>query len=370
MKAKFPVFAVLLAISSSAFAVENNLPVVSAIPATVKEGETFSLLFSGTSPDGCGIVRDSVAVVGDQITVRYKRGGSPNTLCTQALVPFRLPITVFTGNETAKAGTYKVRIELAALDGGDTVSTKLLSFALVPVAKAGRNVVVPESGHWNFEVDGPYPTSGSGISFSIERQNDMVVSLTNFYNADGSPEWYINSGKLIANTLSSEYFTVSGGQSLFSAYKPPKSVEYTGNVLFEFASPTRGTAWIMQPIDSGLLSGLKVMPISIARFNYGFGAMSKALNGRWVLASEGQSSIESKTLEFQSIADTGNTMANYAAGEYRLNCSLEVSRPNVLNDVCTLTKNGLIVANFDQVGYSRMRGTDNAAKNVSLFRVD
>ncbi len=358
------------AMSTNAIALESHLPTVTAIPAAVVEGDTFSLLLTGTSPDGCGLARDSIKVLGDEITVVFIRAGGALGICTQVLTPFSFPITLFEAGAVAKAGTYKIRIELAPIERNSQTVNKLLAFALVPVTPVGKRPILPESGQWSFESGGPYATSGSGVGFNIERQDQTIVNVSTLYGSDGSPEWYINSGKLVANTLHSELFSVNGGQSLFGAYKPVKEVQYNGNVHLEFNSPVHGTAWYTQPIDEGLLSGLKLMPISITRFNFGFGAGAGALSTRWALVGEGASTIESKTLALTNAANASNTAWSYVSGEFRLNCDLYTARPALLPKSCSLTKNGVNLAQFDQIGYSRMRGLDAAGQAVSLFRLD
>ncbi len=359
-----------IAISSGANAIESNLPKLSAIPATVVEGDKFSLLLTGTSPDGCGLQRDSIKIADDQITVVFIRAGGVHGVCTQVLTPFSFPITLFDAGTTAKAGTYKVRVELAPIERNSQTVNKLLAFALVPVTPLGKRPILPESGQWSYEEGGPYASSGSGVGFNIERQDQVLVNISSLYANDGSPEWYINSGRLVANTLSSELFAVNGGQSLFGAYKPVKEVQYNGNVHLEFNSPVHGTAWFTQPIDDGLLSGLKLMPISITKFSFGFGVGASALNTRWALAGEGTSAIDGKTLSFSNIQNAGNTTWNYVSGDYQLNCELYAARPALLPKSCRLTKGGVSLANFDQIGYSRMRGIDTAGQTVSLFRLD
>ena len=359
-----------LAISSHAVALESNLPNVIAIPATVVEGDKFSLLLTGTSPDGCGLARDSIKISGDAITVVFIRAGGALGICTQVLTPFSLPITLFNAGEVAKVGTYKVRIELAPIERNSQTVNKLLAFAVVPVTPLGKRQILPETGQWSYEEGGPYASSGSGVGFNIERQDQVIVNINSLYGSDGSPEWYINSGKLVASTLSSELFSVSGGQNLFGAYKPVKEVQYNGNVLLEFNSPVHGTAWFTQPIDEGLLSGLKLMPISITRFNFGFGAGALALSTHWALVGEGTSTIDGKTLLLTNTANASNTAWSYLSGDYRLNCELYTARPALLPKTCSLTKSGVSIANFDQVGYSRMRGLDAAGQSVSMFRVD
>ena len=358
------------AMSTNAIALESHLPTVTAIPAAVVEGDTFSLLLTGTSPDGCGLARDSIKVLGDEITVVFIRAGGALGICTQVLTPFSIPITLFEAGAVAKASTYKIRIELAPIERNSQTVNKLLAFALVPVTPVGKRPILPESGQWSFESGGPYATSGSGVGFNIERQDQTIVNVSTLYGSDGSPEWYINSGKLVANTLHSELFSVNGGQSLFGAYKPVKEVQYNGNVHLEFNSPVHGTAWYTQPIDEGLLSGLKLMPISITRFNFGFGAGAGALSTRWALVGEGASTIESKTLALTNAANASNTAWSYVSGEFRLNCDLYTARPALLPKSCSLTKNGVNLAQFDQIGYSRMRGLDAAGQAVSLFRLD
>ena len=358
------------AMSTNALAIESHLPTVTAIPATVVEGDTFSLLLTGTSPDGCGLARDSIKVSGDEITVVFIRAGGALGICTQALMPFSFPITLFEAGAVAKAGTYKIRIELAPIERNSQTVNKLLAFALVPVTPVGKRAILPETGQWSYEAGGTYATSGSGVGFNIERQGQTIVNISTLYGSEGSPEWYINSGKLVANTLHSELFSVKGGQSLFGAYKPVKEVQYSGNVHLEFNSPAHGTAWYTQPIDEGLLSGLKLMPISITRFNFGFGSGAGALSTRWALVGEGASTIESKALILTHAANASNTVWNYVSGEFRLNCDLYTARPVLLPKSCSLTKNGVNLAQFDQIGYSRMRGLDAAGQSVSMFRLD
>ena len=85
---------------------------------------------------------------------------------------------------------------------------------------------------------------------------------------------------------------------------------------------------------------------------------------------EGASVIEGKTLQLSNIANPSNTAWSYVSGDYQLNCELYAARTALLPKSCNLTKNGASVANFDQIGYSRMRGFDAAGLSVSMFRLD
>jgi hypothetical protein len=350
-----------------ALAIENNLPAISAMPSVVQEGQSFSLMFSGTAPDSCGISVVSTQLDGDQIVIKTRRSDS---VCLQVLTPFRQPITVFSGNQSARAGVYKVRVEFEERTAGSS-STRVLATTLVPVLKSGTRAVVPETGGWNFEPGGSFATSGSGVNFNIERQGENVVVLPNFYDGKGEPRWYFAAGQQVGNSLIADLYDISGGQALFSAYKPPSTVQPIGTLHLEFLTPSRATVWLQQPIDSGLLDGLKIMPISISRFNYGFGERGSQLGGKWVFASEVSGGVDSQVLDFAPIANaqTGQT-ASYQAGEFRLNCTGNAATPNSLPNSCALLRGSLQVGVLDRVGYQRLRGQDSSGRGISLFRIE
>jgi hypothetical protein len=357
----------LVLICQNAQAVENNLPVINAIPAIVNEGETFSLLLAGTAPTSCGFQMDKPIVSGSDITINLR---ALPRICAQVLTPFRQPISVFESGATAKAGVYRVRVNYMAIVEGDMLQNRLLAFALVPVRKTGNADVRPETGNWNFERGGQYATSGSGVSFNIEAQGDVMVATTNFYTDKGDPVWYFQSGTVAGGVHSAQAVLVGGGQTLFGAYKPPARIENFANIAFEFSSPTQGTAWVSQPIGSGLFDGLKMMPISISRFNYGFGIASNALKGEWILVSDVKNGTDTQHLSLSSQVTGSNVLARLTSGEFTVNCALDARTPESLPDGCVLLRSGVQVATFTQLGYNRLRGVDPNGKPVSMFRVE
>jgi hypothetical protein len=350
-------FASLLMLSASASAIQNNLPTVRAIPESVREGQTFTLEIKGIAPDSCGYAAEKARTEGDVITVTLKTGGR---ICATVLTPFVLPISVFETGTAAKAGTYKVRIEFAQLSGGDQVQVKLLAFGLVPVLANIKVAIQPESGNWNFDPTGAHRNSGSGINFNLERQSDVLINLANFYTNEGSSAWYLNAGTLVANTLKADYLNIRGGQSLFGNYQAPSSIAVEGQMLLEFNSPTQGTAWITQPIDEGLVSGLKLMPISIARFNFGYLGVDKIYSGKFALVSDGDSAINGVTLNLQPDVSNSATTQRYSAGAYGLVCKTR----------CMLMRSAEPIGEFTSLGLERLRGLDSAGKAISLIRID
>jgi hypothetical protein len=349
----------LFLVSFGASALQNNLPTVRAIPASVSEGESFTLEIKGTAPDGCGYALEKTTVEQDLIRVRLKDGGTGQG-CPTVLTPFTMPIQVFNADQGANAGTYKVRIELSPYAGDSQGQVRLLAFGLVPVQEKNKPAIQPESGNWNFDASGAYRTSGSGVSFNLERQNAVLVNLANFYTVEGSSAWYLNAGNLTGSTFRADYLNVRGGQSLFGNYQMPSAIAVEGQMQFEFSSPTRGTVWITQPIDEGLAGGLRLMPISIARFNFGYSGGNQSFQGKFALVSEGDSAIAPATLNFEPMA---TRVQVYRSGAYELACNADGS-------VCVLTRSEVEIGTFSANGFNRLRGLDASGKGISLIRLD
>jgi len=362
------IFAASLSFGFSAFALENNLPSITAMPSVVNEGDVFTLMFAGTAPDGCGLAADAPVLSGDQITIAVR----PNRdrICPQVLTPFRQPLTVFTGGARAQAGVYKVTVNVVALSANGVESVTPLAFTLVPVQKPGSADITPEAGNWNFEQGGTYATSGSGVGFNIERQGESVVFQPSFYDEKGLPQWYFSSGKQEGNALSAQLYTVTGGQPLFGAYKAPAAIDPIGQVYLEFLTPSRATVWITQPSDEGLVAPLKIMPISISRFNYGYGARVDAFVGEWLLVSEVTAGTATQQLDFKRANSGANTVVSFASGDFKLNCTVDLRALRSLPSACVLLRGNLQAAVFDQIGHTRLRGKDSSGKPLSLFRLN
>lgn len=359
---------VLLAVSLSAHAapVENHLPRITASPAAPSAGQAFGLEIKGTWPDGCGAGLKSVTSRGFDIVIVMQR--PVGQICTDALVGYSLPINPFAQGTSAQAGVYRVRYELTVPDQS---SNRLLAFTLVPVTAVGQRALQPEAGYWVAEAGGEFSTSGSGVGFSIERQNTSVVALSNLYDEGGKPLWYFTSGPLNGNVARGDLLTVSGGQPLFSGYRPPDSMDPVGELLMEFTAPTTAVLWFSQPAGAGVIDELKLQPISVHRFNFAYSSVSEVFRGNFVYFSELAGGSGNRYLDFEPVRLGAFNRIGFwnRATEERLECEIAQEKPGTLPKSCQFTRDGQLVATFDQVGYTAMHGRDVAGHPVTLQRL-
>lgn len=359
---------VLLAVSFGVHAesIENHLPRISAVPAVPSVGQPFSLLVKGQWPDGCGAAVRNIAVKGFDITVVMAR--PPIEICTQQIVDYELPLNPFADGTSPSAGTYRVRYELAI--PGES-KNRLLAFTLVPVVPTGGRVVEPEPGYWVAEQGGEFSTSGSGVGFSIERQGSTVVVMSNLYEQSGKPAWYFTAAPAAGATARGELTAVTGGQALFDTYRPPAAMDNQGELLMEFSAPTTGTLWFTQASGGGVIDELKIQPISVARFNFGFSAVNQVFGGRFVYFTEQPSSDANRHLDFVPIRFGAFVLIGFwnEATDERLECRINVDKPNTLPEVCTFNRAGQLVATFDQIGFDSLRGVDVQGRRVIMQRL-
>jgi hypothetical protein len=74
----------------------------------------------------------------------------------------------------------------------------------------------PETGiYWN-------DTQG-GRGFTVEVQNDVVVTTMYHYNADGTPTWNFMVGDITSGIASGAFNGQTGGQFINSAYRFPSN---------------------------------------------------------------------------------------------------------------------------------------------------
>jgi hypothetical protein len=349
--------------SSSTFALEDNLPSINAVPEQPKSGQAFSLLVKGTWPDGCGATLKSVQRTGFDITVTMERR---EAICTQALVPYTLPVNLFANGETAMAGVYRVRYQITH---SFEPNPRLLAFQLVGVTSSDQRPSEVEAGYWVADPNGSFVTSGSGVGFLIERQGNAVVASANIYDQRGVATWYFGSGPIIGNAMGGQFYDVRGGQALFSPYRPPSSTEAAGKLQIEFTSPARAVAYFTQPADGGLLSELKLMPISITRFNFAYASVYDSYVGKFVLYGESNGQpVQVFNFERQRFGASSVTGFRDAASGHILVCNIESSGSDPLPLSCVLEKDGVQVASFDQLGYARLFGKTTAGAPLTLER--
>jgi len=355
----------LCAFASLASALENNLPTISVEPEQPRAGQSFMLFIKGTWPDGCGANLKSVLEApGGEITVTVERR---DAICIQVLSNYTLPISVFSGGNTAQAGVYRVRYQMQQ-PGEPT--PRLLAFRLIAVTAQNEKAMEVEPGYWVAEPGAKFATSGSGVGFSIERQEGSVVVVSNLYDASGKPTWYLSAGPMRGRVSRGDIYDVRGGQALFTAYRAPSSMVIAGELQVEFSSPARATLWYTQPSGPGVVDGLRLMPISITRFNFAYPGPSDTFNGRFVMYSEAADRAP-RIYNFERLRFGASLIAGFRdpSNDHRLICTLALETPNALPTSCVLEAEGNPTISFDQVGYERMFGKDPGGARFTLERL-
>jgi hypothetical protein len=366
MRALWTIAAALLwsAIAGAA-GVEDNLPRISTVPAQPGPGNPFAVLVRGQWPDGCPVQVDNVVRNGLDITIRVRR--NTGQACPAVVLPFEVVADPFLNGGSAAAGVYRVRFEVIGMDGS---SGRLLAFELVPVGDAANPGARPESGYWAAEKGGDFDTSGDGIGFDFELQNRFLFVAANVYREDGKSGWYIASGPLSAGAMKGELLEARGGQPLFASHRAPSEIGPVGRLQAEFTSASTAVFWFSQPSGAGLLDPLKLMPISVNRFNYAYGARDGILAGEWMIAVEGR---PARLVKFNRhrYGATNLIGAMDAGFRHELRCAIVQDKPETLPQRCEYFDDGVLIATLEDVGLQSLRGravVGNAA--VVFSRVD
>lgn len=349
--------------STLSMAYTDNLPRINSVPAQPAAGDRFELQISGTWPDGCGPRLDRVERTGFNIDVTI--GNAPEgVFCTAALTPINQKIPVFSGSATAQAGTYRVRYYLQQ---PNTTTRRLLAFELISVD--GDSAAKPEAGYWAAESGGEFATSGSGVGFELERQKSQVFLAGNVYLDDGTPSWIIAAGPLSGSAAKGDLLRASGGQALFSSYRAPSQIDTMGRVQLEFKSSTTAVFWFSRASDEGLLGALELMPVSVNRFNFGFGPVAQSFAGRWMVAVEGQPArvVDLIAHRYGAANLVGAISADFSV---RLECTTDPLRQNTLPQNCLLYDDATLLGTMTAVGLSGLTGRTDSGKVVFMQRLD
>ncbi|MCU0757196.1 MAG: hypothetical protein MUE46_19125 [Xanthomonadales bacterium] len=367
MRRLFGIMAGLLLTSAAAAGgVEDHLPRISTIPEKPSPGNPFELVVKGQWPDGCPVEVDSVTREDRDITIRVRR--EAGLICPAVVRPYELVVDPFPQGVSPTAGVYRVRFEVLGIDGAD--NARLVAFELVPVANAANPGPRPESGYWAAEKGGAFETSGSGIGFDFELQNRILFIAANLYRDDGQSGWFIASGVVHGGVMQGELLEPKGGQPLFESYRAPREISPHARFQAEFTSASTAVFWFSQPEGAGLLDPLKLMPISVNRFSFGYSDLRNVLAGDWMIAVEGQ---PAKRVSFNAHRyGAANLIGAMDAGfRHELRCPIVQDKPETLPVRCEYYDNGALIATLDQVGLQSLRGRSTNGSALVLFsRVD
>jgi hypothetical protein len=366
---KFPVALVGMAMlfSTSAFTYENNLPKITYSPAQPQAGEAFNLRVSGTWTNGCGGQVTSSAPDGYDITVRLKVNSS--LICTAVLSPFDVSLLPFSGANRSVRGVYRVRAYIE--DTAATGSQRLVAFALVPVVDSSKRAPSPEVGMWWADSTGEYPTSGPGLGHLFERQGNSFAFNSQIYDATGKATWVVGSGVTTGGAASGKTYTGDQGQVLFQPYRSP-SIMQRGEFSVQFLSSSRAVLWFSEASGEGALDTLRLMPMSISRFNFALGAPSEIYSGNWTLiVAPTGSRLTPRSYKFGAVRIGAQGLHAYEdADRSRLICG-QITADRPYPSSCSLeSSQGQVIATFDDLGLDTMNGTEsNSSLRTVLQRI-
>ncbi|MCU0757224.1 MAG: hypothetical protein MUE46_19265 [Xanthomonadales bacterium] len=366
MRRPFGIMAgLLLTSAATGGGIEDHLPRIGTIPEKPSPGNPFELVIKGQWPDGCPVEVDSVARNGRDISIRIRR--EAGLICPAVVRPYELVVNPFPQGSSPTAGIYRVRFEVFGMDGE---AGRLLAFELVPVSDAANPGPRPESGYWAAEKGGDFETSGNGIGFDFELQNRVLFIAANVYRESGQSGWYIASGPVIGGAMKGDLLEPKGGQALFESYRAPSDIGPYARLQAEFTSASTAVFWFSQPEGPGLLDRLKLMPISVNRFSFGYADLRGMLAGDWMIAVDGQ---PARLVKFNSHRYGAAHLigAMDASFRHELRCPIVQDKPETLPVRCEYFDNGVLVATLDDVGLQSLRGRSANGSALVLFsRVD
>lgn len=207
-----------------------------------------------------------------------------------------------------------------------------------PAASATPAVYI-EKGMW-FNPEEP----GSGLM--LDWQDDTLVFAIFTYDTEGNAVWYVGSGRIEGNTVSSEASQFVGGTCLSCEYQDSQEAQEPIPVTFEFESKT--TAWLN--FDGGPAKPISAVPFDVPMLRT-FGEQGDFgtpylydLRGEWVFVStEGEDSfLRRLTFQDPSWARGGEVLAwNSAENDASFRCE---ARP----DEWASPQCRLIVRKYDQ----------------------
>ncbi len=342
-------------------------PQIETIPAQTRPGVPFQIRVSGDWPNTCPPELLPVVIVDRTIDLGVRQ---LDQICGAAITPFSVTFDVaaVAGAGFPQSGVYRVRFSVK-----DELSRpRLLAFRVVDVRAAGAQSAQPEAGFWMPDDAGEFATSGSGVGFMVERQNNSLAVTTNAYAPSGPATWYLSAGALSGFTFRGELLRSVGGQPVWGTYRGPQWVEPIGALDIEFVSDAAAVAWFSRPSGEGALDPIELMPVSMRRLNFALAGEGKSLAGTWVYtAPTAVNEVAPALMQLSYRADRsspGEAVLIDSNRGFELRCGVDLARKDGPPTRCLLLANGAERARFNNNSLSRLSGS-SANENVVLVRV-
>jgi len=336
---------------------------ISAFPVILLPNENFNLRISGRWDNSCIPEFERLDQI-DGALIIHTTSAESNCLVEESNYQFEIqPGSEFSGL-FQKSGV--VPIKLFWRPDSSNLA-RLHAFALQPVA--GNTPANPETGMWWAKPGSELTTSGPGIGFSFEIQNQQLAMLSNLYDSQGAATWFLSSGTINENVMSADLVALEGGQSLFGDYAPPQPVANPGQVHLQFHGHASATAWFTTAADPDVKSELLLHPIELTRYVFASSGGIEALAGRWALSeSFDQARITPSQIDLRVQGAAKSVLADVSSN-FQLRCTSNRALTQITPSRCQMsdTQGGLY--EFDNIGLNQMSGINPNGLPVTLVRL-
>lgn len=345
-------------LAAAAAPVPAALQVRLSRPSAALPDAARQVVVQGRAPAHCVPALGSVGLDGADLSIELV---SPATGCDpRRQVGFALAVDPRAAAGLPFLPDRVLRVRLFARASGPA---ELVAFRLLDATLTG-SASVPENGFWWSQAgaDGTPVSAGTGASFEWQG-GQLAVGLFGFSEA-GAPTWAFGSTRAAGRTASVALVELAGGDPAFAPTGSQPSAQAGPRLEIEFLSPITARAWLVRQEDG---RDVEVRPLLLARSRFDDGPVGSSWSGRWVLV--GEEATQPRLFEFgePSSQDADSFQLGDVAGHARLGCRVDATSRQP--DLCTLSRDGLPLADFDEVGLDRLDGRDKSGQAVQLVRV-
>jgi hypothetical protein len=328
-----------------------------ALEATA-EGSAFEATVEGVAADGCERRLIDAEQQDRALRLHVRQAASG---CLAEPQPYSLAARI---ESPLAAGVHRVRMESSVSAAS---LPRLQAFELAEVGPAAAPYR-PEAGFWWGDADGEFDTARPGFGVQLEVQGDTLAVAVSGYDAAGEPQWLFGAGPLTGHTSRIALGRLRSGGGPFGEARSPSNIEPAGQLHIEWQGSARAVFWFERPATDG--GGIELRPMSMVRFGF---AGDRQWLGRWLLAGESAAddAVRARPIDFSSIESAGDGFVALGARGERLACAITAGAGTALPLQCTLTVDDDHRFDFDDIGFSRLHGSDAVhGQRAVLVRLD
>ena len=253
----------------------------------------------------------------------------------------------------------------------ETKIKQLYAFDIIRIQKENDNDLAPESGFWWVDSEGEFGAFGKGSGFSIDRQNDHITVMAQFYDESGLPIWYYSEGMLDRGVYKSRLSKITGGQALNSVQEGLQQVEDTGQLIITFDSQLKATTWIVNNSHKGVMESINLQAISIRRYQNIKLTQASIFLGDWIFVGESKDSeILTIRCVFDKIIKENDQEWHVSGVNHDLFCKVKGGKDKFAQSCLLQDKDKRDIAEFDDIGLSKLLGIkSNSQLRVQLIKI-